>query len=299
MTSQKRKIKDENRKPKILSPKQALDYANKISQKDLDLLGLHYSHPRNMIMNYLPIAPMSCRPNILQMGAVHYDQMTDLYKNLLSVINETNTTVDKTGRESNRQCIANKFRTILKSSGSESEQDAAQKAKGICERLKGKPGRMRMNVMGKRVNYCSRSVISGDPTISIDQLGVPRSVAARLSFPEVVNERNIDYLQELVKNGAHYPGANAIEYSTGEIMRLDEMGTGNGEEPKLKYGDIVHRHLRDDDYVMFNRQPSLHKMSFMAHRVKVLPYSTFRLNLCCTKPYNADFDGDEMNCHEP
>lgn len=115
----------------------------------------------------------------------------------------------------------------------------------------------------------------------------------------MVNERNIDYLQELVKNGAHYPGANAIEYSTGEIMRLDETGTGSGEQIKLKYGDIVHRHLRDDDYVMFNRQPSLHKMSFMAHRVKVLPYSTFRLNLCCTKPYNADFDGDEMNCHEP
>ena len=82
-------------------------------------------------------------------------------------------------------------------------------------------------------------------------------------------------------------------------MRLDETGTGNGDQIKLKYGDIVHRHLRDDDYVMFNRQPSLHKMSFMAHRVKVLPYSTFRLNLCCTKPYNADFDGDEMNCHEP
>ena len=128
------------------------------------------------------------------MGAVHYDQMTDLYKNLLTVINDTNTTVDKTGRESNRQYIASKFRTILKSSGAENEQDTAQKAKGICERLKGKPGRMRMNVMGKRVNYCSRSVISGDPTISIDQLGVPRSVAARLSFPEVVNERNIDYL---------------------------------------------------------------------------------------------------------
>jgi len=103
-------------------------------------------------------------------------------------------------------------------------------------------------------------------------------------------------LQQCVKNGPKYPGANSIEQITGDIIRLDQ----NDENIKeLQIGDIVHRHLLDDDVVLFNRQPSLHKMSFMAHRVKVLPYSTFRLNLCCTKPYNADFDGDEMNCHEP
>lgn len=61
----------------------------------------------------------------------------------------------------------------------------------------------------------------------------------------------------------------------------------------------MERHIRDGDLVIFNRQPTLHKMSMMGHRVKVLPWSTFRMNLSCTSPYNADFDGDEMNLHVP
>ena len=118
----------------------------------------------------------------------------------------------------------------------------------------------------------------------------------KLTFPEVVTTTNKAFLLELVKNRSKYPGAAAIERD-GEIQRLDVLI--NDCQTQIQLGDIVHRHLLDGDYVMFNRQPSLHKMSFMAHRAKILPYSTFRLNLCCTKPYNADFDGDEMNCHEP
>ncbi len=68
---------------------------------------------------------------------------------------------------------------------------------------------------------------------------------------------------------------------------------------KLRVGDVVERHIRDGDIVLFNRQPSLHKLSIMSHRVKVRPWRTFRLNECACNPYNADFDGDEMNMHVP
>ena len=162
------------------------------------------------------MAPLAVRPNISAMGMVSRDQLTDQYQRLLKTVSQS---VAQNEKEENRRQIATIFRSLMKSSGCEDESDE-QKLKGIAERLKGKPGRMRMNVMGKRVNYCSRSVISGDPTISLDQLGVPKSVAMRLSFPENVTERNKEFLEKLVKNGTQYPGANCIERN-GEIQKLD------------------------------------------------------------------------------
>ncbi|CAL6014193.1 DNA-directed_RNA polymerase subunit [Hexamita inflata] len=275
------------------TPQDALKFLNNLHADDLKLLGLENAHPSDMVMQYIPVAPVCCRPNISSMGMVSRDQMTDQYQRLLKLVSQR-TNDDQKEKELNREMIAESFKSIIKTSSEEAES-TDQKSKGIAERLKGKQGRMRMNIMGKRVNFCSRSVISGDPTISVDQLGVPRSVAMRLTFPEPVTERNIDFLTKLVKNGTQYPGANAIERADG-IVKLE---LASKDTIQLQIGDIVHRHLLDDDYVMFNRQPSLHKMSFMAHKAKILPYSTFRLNLCCTRPYNADFDGDEMNCHEP
>lgn len=182
-----------------LKPAEVLKLVNAVNPLDYELLGLGKAHPSNMIMQFIPVAPLCCRPNITQMGMVSRDQMTDQYQILLKLVSEK-ATADSKQRESNRQEIAKKFRMIIKSSGAEDE-NTEQKSKGIAERLKGKPGRMRMNIQGKRVNFCSRSVISGDPTISIDQLGVPRTVATRLSFPEVVTERNKEFLEKLVRNG--------------------------------------------------------------------------------------------------
>lgn len=109
---------------------------------------------------------------------------------------------------------------------------------------------------------------------------------------------NIDELRQLICNGpARYPGAKYIIRH--DDRQIDLGMLVNRSDAHLEYGYTVERHLMNGDYVVFNRQPSLHKMSAMGHRVRVLPYSTFRLNLSVTTPYNADFDGDEMNMFVP
>jgi DNA-directed RNA polymerase II subunit RPB1 len=169
--------------------------------------------------------------------------------------------------------------------------------KSIRERLVGKGGRVRGNLMGKRVDFSARSVITPDPNLMLDQLGVPRSVAMNLTVPEIVNRHNIQRLRQLCDTGAtSWPGAKMIFPPIGNPI---DLRYAKQSEKHLEYGYKVERHLSDGDVVIFNRQPSLHKMSMMGHRVKVLPYSTFRLNLSVTTPYNADFDGDEMNMHVP
>jgi DNA-directed RNA polymerase II subunit RPB1 len=136
-------------------------------------------------------------------------------------------------------------------------------------------------------------VITPDPNLAIDQVGVPRTIAQNLTVPEIVTPFNLQFLQELIqRNGAKY-----IILNNGD--RIDLRFHQKPSDIHLQCGYIVERNMMDDDLVVFNRQPTLHKMSMMAHRVKILPWSTFRLNLSVTTPYNADFDGDEMNLHLP
>ena len=159
--------------------------------------------------------------------------------------------------------------------------------KSISQRLKGKAGRIRGNLMGKRVDYCARSVITPDPNLAIDEVGVPRTVARTLTYPEVVTPFNIAKLQELVENGpSTLPGARYIIRNDGLRLDLSKPNVQKALQPGYK----VERHVQDGDIVMFNRQPSLHKMSIMGHRIKIMPYSTFRMNLSCTSLYNVDFD---------
>ena len=148
--------------------------------------------------------------------------------------------------------------------------------------------------MGKRVDFSARTVITADPNLSVDQVGVPRSIAKTLTVPERVAPYNVHELSALVRNGPEvWPGARYVVHADGR--RVDLRFVKHLNDLALHTGFVVERHLRDDDLIVFNRQPSLHKMSIMAHRVKVLDHSTFRLNLSVTSPYNADFDGDEMN----
>ena len=152
--------------------------------------------------------------------------------------------------------------------------------------------------MGKRVDFSARSVITPDPNLSLDELGVPLSIAMNLTFPEVVTPSNIYRMKELIENGpTEWPGAKFIIKDNGHRIDLRYLKKKN--DIHLEKGYIVERHMQNGDLVLFNRQPSLHKMSIMGHKVRILPFSTFRLNLSVTSPYNADFDGDEMNLHLP
>jgi DNA-directed RNA polymerase III subunit RPC1 len=177
---------------------------------------------------------------------------------------------------------------------------APKSIRGLCQRLKGKQGRFRGNLSGKRVDFSGRTVISPDPNLRIDQVGVPEHVAKTMTYPEKVTRYNLEKLRRCVVNGPSvWPGANVIRIEGQKFTKNLLYGDRASLADELKIGDIVERHMEDGDIVLFNRQPSLHKMSIMSHRAKVMPWRTFRFNECVCSPYNADFDGDEMNMHLP
>jgi DNA-directed RNA polymerase II subunit RPB1 len=147
----------------------------------------------------------------------------------------------------------------------------------------------------KRVDFSARTVITSDPNLSLDEVGVPIKIAMNVTIPEIVTPYNIDRLSKLVKNGRTvYPGANyviPINAPDGKKYTIDLRYRKKGI--KLRPGDVVERHLQNGDPVLFNRQPSLHKLSMMCHYANVIDddrLNTFRLNVTATTPYNADFD---------
>jgi DNA-directed RNA polymerase II subunit RPB1 len=170
-------------------------------------------------------------------------------------------------------------------------QRSGRPLKSIKDRLNGKGGRMRGNLMAKRVDFSARSVITADPNISIRELGIPMKIAKNITKPVVVNKMNKAFLKKLVLNGPdEYPGAKILEKKNGESITLRYV---DRTTIILEDGDVVHRHMMDGDPILFNRQPTLHRMSMMAHIARIMTRGdTFRMNVADTKPYNADFDGD-------
>ncbi|KAK4191803.1 hypothetical protein QBC35DRAFT_485996 [Podospora australis] len=282
-----------------------------MSENDMIDIGLNIdqARPEWMILTVLPVPPPPVRPSISMdgtgTGLRNEDDLT--YK--LGDIIRANGNVRQAISEGSPQHIITDFENLLQyhvatymdndiAGQPQALQKSGRPVKAIRARLKGKEGRLRGNLMGKRVDFSARTVITGDANISLDEVGVPRSIARTLTYPETVTPYNIAKLTEYVKNGPNeHPGAKYIIRSDG--TRIDLRHHKRAGAVQLEYGWKVERHLIDGDFIIFNRQPSLHKESMMGHRVRVMPYSTFRLNLSVTSPYNADFDGDEMNLHVP
>ncbi|KAH7815541.1 putative DNA-directed RNA polymerase large subunit [Monocercomonoides exilis] len=278
-----------------------------ISDEDCRALGFNpkYARPDSLMLTVLPVPPPCVRPSILVDSTRRAeDDLTFSLMQIVRVNNDVRRLVAAGTPPSGvepylrllQYYLATYFDNTLPSVPANT-QKSGKPLKSITQRLKGKEGRIRGNLMGKRTDFSGRTVITGDPTISVDEVGVPMSIAKTLTFPEVVTPFNIRRLTKLVMNGAEtHPGARFIIRSDGRRLELSDDSPASRH---LEVGYIVERHMDDGDFVIFNRQPSLHKMSMMGHRVKILPYSSFRLNLSCTTPYNADFDGDEMNLHLP
>ncbi len=295
----------------VLTPQIALNIFKLINENTLQLLGLNkdYARPEWMILTVLPVPPPPVRPSISVDGTGQGMRGEDDLTYKLGDIIRANSRVQDCIQEGSPQHILAEFEALVQyhvatymdndaNGVPQAMQKSGRPLKTIRGRLKGKEGRLRGNLMGKRVDFSARTVITGDPNLSLDQVGVPRSIARTLTYPEVVTKFNISKLTALVRNGPNqHPGANYVIKADG--VRLDLKHNKNLDELRLQYGWKVERHIDDDDVIIFNRQPSLHKESMMGHRVKVMPYSTFRLNLSVTSPYNADFDGDEMNLHVP
>lgn len=291
----------------VLTAEDVLRILRRLSDEDIEALGFStkYNRPEWMICTVLPVPPPAVRPSVRSdIGQRSEDDLTHKLTSIIKANNQLKGRLEKGTKEQvdiATQLLQYEVATLIDNQIpgiSPAMQRTGRPLRSLAERLKSKEGRIRGNLMGKRVDFSARSVITPDPCISIDELGVPLKIAMNLTFPEIVNEENIELMRKLIQNGPDvYPGAKFVRKLTeGRTIRLKNVDPSTID---LRPGDVVERHMRDGDYVLFNRQPSLHKMSMMAHRVRVMPYNTFRLNVCVTPSFNADFDGDEMNLHLP
>jgi DNA-directed RNA polymerase II subunit RPB1 len=291
-----------------LTPEIVLKIFRRISDDDVSFMGFSptFSRPDWMICQVLAVPPPAVRPSIKMDGQQRSED--DLTHIIVNIVKANKTLQDKIRDGAQANIIAD-WHTVLQyycatlvdnniPGAAPVAQRSGRPLKSIKERLNGKGGRVRGNLMGKRVDFSARSVITPDPNLSIRELGVPLKIAKNITKPVVVNDMNRRVLTKLVRNGPEeYPGAKILERKGGENISLRYADRAN---IVLYNGDIVHRHMMDGDGVLFNRQPTLHRMSMMCHIARIMPQGdTFRMNVGDTKPYNADFDGDEMNMHMP
>ena len=291
-----------------LTPQFVLTIFKRICDEDINFMGFSHlwSKPSSMICQALPVPPPAVRPSVKHDAQ---QRSEDDISHIIVCIIKANKALQEKIQQNAPSKIIDDWHTVLQyyiatmidnniPGVAAVAQRSGRELKAIKQRLNGKGGRVRGNLMGKRVDQSARSVITPDAKLGIRQLGVPKKIAMNITSPTVVNSRNKSYLTKLVLNGPDvWPGANILEKKNGDSVSLKYVDRNS---LNLENGDIVHRHLFDGDPVLFNRQPTLHRMSMMCHIVKVMREgSTFRMNVADTKPYNADFDGDEMNLHGP
>lgn len=292
---------------KRLTPTEVRERLVKISDSDLELLGINPKtcRPEWSILTILLVPPVTVRPSItLETGERSEDDLThklsDIVRSNQRLWENLNAGAPEVIIEDLWDLLQYHVTTFFDNNISNippARHRSGQPLKTITERIKGKEGRIRHNLAGKRVDYSSRTVVSPDPFIDLNEVGVPYEVAKVLTVPEKVTTQNIDLLKELIEK-KEYPGAVGISRPDGKKKRVTEE-TREQLTEELVEGYSVERNLENGDIVLFNRHPSLHRMSLMAHNVRVLPGRTFRIHPGTTFPYNADFDGDEMNIHVP
>lgn len=292
-----------------LSPIEVRARLERIPNEDLQVFGINpdIARPEWMILTVLSIPPVTMRPSItLESGERSEDDLThklgDIVRINQRLFENINAGAPEIIIEDLWDLLQYHVTTFYDNEVAQlppARHRSGQPLKTLVGRIKSKEGRIRTNLIGKRTNFSARTVISPDPKIDINEVGVPEVIAKKLTVPERVTEWNIEYLKEFIKNGADsYPGSNYMIRPDGKRKKVsDETKEQLLEE--IQPGFIVERHLMDGDIALFNRQPSLHRMSMMCHKVKVLPGLTLRLNPAVCAPYNADFDGDEMNLHIP
>jgi DNA-directed RNA polymerase II subunit RPB1 len=297
----------EDKMRQVLEVEYVLRLFRRITDEDVDFMGLnrYWCRPDWMICSVMPIPPPQVRPSVIQDNNQRSED--DLTHKLFEIISTNQRLQEKINANADKRLIEDEH-TVLQyhvatlvdnqiPGVAPSAQRSGRPLKSVQQRLGSKEGRIRYNIQGKRVEFSARSVITPDPNLSIAELGVPIKIAMNLTVPEKVTQYNKMQMYKLIQNGADkFPGAKSIVRADGRMTSLKHVNT---KEIVLHIGDVINRHLNDGDIILFNRQPTLHRMSMMGHRVKVLPYNTFRLNVSVTAPYNADFDGDEMNAHIP
>jgi DNA-directed RNA polymerase subunit A' len=302
---------------KKLTPSEIREWLEKIPDEDLPLLDVNIksARPEWMVLTVLPVPPVTVRPSVtLESGERSEDDLTHKLVDVIRINQRLQENRDAGAPqlivEDLWELLQYHITTYLDNQTSgipPARHRSGRPLKTLAQRLKGKEGRFRSNLSGKRVNFSARTVISPDPNLSINEVGVPIIVARELTVPVRVTSHNLDWCKKLIKQkisvsekpDEYKPCVNYIIKESEGVKQRIKVTEKNADElaEKLELGTIIERQLMNGDISIFNRQPSLHRMSMMAHRVKVVPYKTFRFNLSVCPPYNADFDGDEMNLH--
>jgi DNA-directed RNA polymerase subunit A' len=292
-----------------LTPSDIRDRFEKVPDEDIEVMGMNpdTARPEWIILTVLPVPPVTMRPSItLESGQRSEDDLTHKLVDIIRI----NQRFQENREAGAPQLIIEDLWELLQyhvttfldntvSGVPPARHRSGRPLKTLSQRLKGKEGRFRGSLSGKRVNFSARTVISPDPNLSINEVGVPLEIAMELSVPMIVNNRNKELVKTFVRRGPdRHPGVNYVTRVDGRRVKVTDKNCEEVAE-QLESGWKIDRQLTDGDIVLFNRQPSLHRMSIMAHRVKVMPFKTFRLNPAVCPPYNADFDGDEMNLHVP
>ncbi|KAK6455311.1 DNA-directed RNA polymerase III subunit C1 [Scheffersomyces xylosifermentans] len=299
-----------------LNPLKTLNLFKQISPSDCELFGIDPARggrPEMYIWRYLPAPPVCIRPSVMMDAQSNEDDLTVKLTEIVWTSSLIKAGIEKGISINNlmeqwdylQLSVAMYINSdsanpaLLPSAGGGGSK-SSKPIRGFCQRLKGKQGRFRGNLSGKRVDFSGRTVISPDPNLKIDEVAVPDRVAKVLTYPEKCTRYNRKKLQRLIVNGPDvHPGANYVMKENEAAKRNLRFGDRIKLAKNLQIGDVVERHIEDGDVVLFNRQPSLHRLSILSHYAKIRPWRTFRLNECVCTPYNADFDGDEMNLHVP
>lgn len=281
----------------------------KIPDEDVFLFGMNpnFVRPEWKVLTVMAIPPVTMRPSItLESGERSEDDLThklgDIVRINQRLFENINAGAPEIIIEDLWDLLQYHITTFFDNNIAQlppARHRSGQPLKTLTERIKSKEGRIRHNLAGKRTNFSARTVISPDPMLNLNEVGVPMIMAMKLTVPERVNDWNMAYLKKFVEKGpGEYPGANYVIRPDGKKKKITEE-TKEASLEEIQPGYTVERHLLDGDIAIFNRQPSLHRMSMMCHRVRVLEGRTLRLNPAVCHPYNADFDGDEMNLHIP
>lgn len=300
----------------VFTPQTAYEMLSFMTDEDVILLGLDpkISHPKNMILHVLLVPPPIIRPSIMVSEGSRARGQDDLTVRLLEIVKrvvhlrEILNSTEIESSDANTADVNDAWERLAQDvsvymhnnprGAKVATQRSGVPTKCLFSRLKGKQGRFRSNLMGKRVNFSGRSVISPDPLLDVDEVGIPEEMALQLTIQERVNIENIeDLLARVVKGSGRIDGAETVITCDGTSIQLEYCTTR--DQIVLQTGWIVERPIRNGDWVLFNRQPTLHRSSLMGHRVVIVSGKTLRCNLAVVSPYNADFDGDEMNVHVP
>jgi len=272
-----------------IKPENVLKIFKRISDEDVSFMGFSpvYSRPDWMICQVMSVPPPAVRPSVKHDSQQRSED--DLSHILVNII-KTNKILQEKLQNNAPANVIDDWSTVLQyyvatqvdnkiPGAAPVAQRSGRPLKSIKDRLNGKGGRMRGNLMAKRVDFSARSVITADPNISIKELGIPMKIAKNITKPVTVNKINKDFLTKLVRNGPEeWPGAKMLEKKNGESITLKYYLDRNSIV--LEEGDIVHRHMMDGDAILFNRQPTLHRMSMMCHIARIMKRGdTFRMNV--------------------